>query len=131
VRFPNNGAKNIEFHDDLHTSNIPDGWRWTTIGSITYLNPPKPAPDELPSDGPVSFVPMVAVDAEAGKFGIPEKRTFGSVRKGYSSFRDNDVIFAKITPCMENGKAAIARNLTNGIRPIYLTQSLYGYLLEF
>jgi type I restriction enzyme S subunit len=37
------------------------------------------------------------------------------VSKGYTSFEEGDVIFARITPCMENGKSAIAEELTNGI----------------
>jgi type I restriction enzyme, S subunit len=57
---------------------------------------------------------MPAVDAQSGTIANPERRPFMSVRKGYTAFRDGDVIFAKITPCMENGKAAIARNLING-----------------
>ena len=34
--------------------------------------------------------------------------------KGYTSFQENDVIWAKITPCMQNGKCAVATNLKNG-----------------
>jgi type I restriction enzyme, S subunit len=58
---------------------------------------------------------MPAVDAEKGAITKPEARPFGKVRKGYTSFREDDVIMAKITPCMENGKAAIARALHNGL----------------
>src|SRR5439155_17420104 len=45
----------------------------------------------------------------------PQLRPFSEVRKGFTAFRDGDVIMAKITPCMENGKAAITRNLENGL----------------
>ncbi len=93
----------------------PEGWVNTNIGSIVDLNPPKPAPDALPPNAPVTFVPMPALDAYHGKIVILEERPFDSVRKGYTAFYDNDVIFAKITPCMENGKSAVARNLTNGL----------------
>ncbi len=58
---------------------------------------------------------MEAVSDEYGVIAKPGMRTLGEVRKGYTYFAENDVIFAKITPCMENGKCAIARNLTNGI----------------
>jgi type I restriction enzyme S subunit len=95
------------------TSNISEGWIWSAIGTVVELNPPKPSKDVLAPDAPVTFVPMPAVDAYDGTIATPEDRPFGSVRKGYTSFRENDVIFAKITPCMENGKAAIARGLTN------------------
>jgi type I restriction enzyme, S subunit len=96
-------------------SDLPEGWVWALIGKVAEINPPKPSQDMLPPDAPVTFVPMPAVDAESGEIVTPENRPFRKVRKGYTSFRENDVIFAKITPCMENGKAAIARDLTNGL----------------
>ena len=40
---------------------------------------------------------------------------YGKVKKGFTYFENNDVLFAKITPCMENGKGAIVHGLTNGI----------------
>ena len=42
-------------------------------------------------------------------------RTWGDVKRGYTRFQENDIIFAKITPCMENGKAAIARGLNQQV----------------
>lgn len=68
----------------------------------------------LPLDTEVTFVPMAAVDEKTGKIQSAEVRRYGEVAKGYTIFRDNDVLFAKITPCMENGKIAIASNLKNG-----------------
>ena len=62
----------------------------------------------------VSFVPMPCV-SEDGKIDTSEIRQFIDVKKGYTVFQENDVLFAKITPCMENGKGAIARGLMNGI----------------
>jgi type I restriction enzyme S subunit len=58
---------------------------------------------------------MPAVDAEEGAIINASIRSFTEVRKGFTSFREDDVIMAKITPCMENGKAAIARGLQNGL----------------
>ena len=58
---------------------------------------------------------MPAVDADARAITKPQVRPFVEVRKGFTSFRDNDVIVAKITPCFENGKAAICRGLMNGL----------------
>ena len=57
------------------------------------------APDTL-----VTFVPMSAVDEKTGSIVGSETRDYRDVAKGYTPFRDNDVLFAKITPCMENGK---------------------------
>jgi len=58
---------------------------------------------------------MPAVDADSGTIAGASERAFSAVRNGYTAFAENDIIVAKITPCMENGKAAIARNLTNGV----------------
>jgi len=62
----------------------------------------------------VSFVPMPCV-SENGEIDPSDIRQFLDVKKGYTVFQENDVLFAKITPCMENGKGAIARGLMNGI----------------
>jgi type I restriction enzyme S subunit len=94
---------------------LPEGWRYATILDVCEVNPPKPSKDFLAADAPVTFVPMPAVDAELGAITNPEKQPFLKVRNGFSSFRDGDVIMAKITPCMENGKAAIVHDMTNGI----------------
>ena len=58
---------------------------------------------------------MAAVQAMAGGIDTSEVRTWRTVGKGYKRFQDGDVFFAKITPCMENGKLAVARGLHNGV----------------
>jgi len=58
---------------------------------------------------------MAAIDEASGSIVGSESRRYSEVAKGYSSFREGDVLFAKITPCMQNGKAAIARNLRASI----------------
>jgi type I restriction enzyme, S subunit len=92
---------------------LPEGWDTTTLGDVADLNPPKPVAHLLPPHALITFVPMPAVDAGAGVITGATARAFGEVRSGYTAFRDGDVLFAKITPCMENGKAAIARGLNN------------------
>lgn len=62
----------------------------------------------------VSFVPMPSV-SENGTLQNVMDEEYGKVKKGFTYFENNDVLFAKITPCMENGKGAIAHSLTNGI----------------
>jgi type I restriction enzyme, S subunit len=90
------------------------GWQVLPLGEVCQVNPrigaEAPTPDTL-----VSFVPMAAVDEQRGVIAEQETRAYREVAKGYTYFRNNDVLFAKITPCMENGKAAIAYELTNGI----------------
>jgi len=94
---------------------LPEGWAVRPLSEIFLLNPPKPPVDLVPPSTPVSFVPMPAVDSALGTIQGATDRPFSEVRKGYTAFADDDVILAKITPCFENGKAAVARGLTNGM----------------
>ena len=88
------------------------GWGLTTLGECCELNPKRPRniDDELK----VSFVPMPAI-SEDGKIDCSNIKTYKEVRKGFTYFAENDVLFAKITPCMENGKGAVAKGLSGGI----------------
>ena len=63
----------------------------------------------------MSFVPMAAVSEKDGAITHAESRPIASVSKGFTYFAEGDVIFAKITPCMQNGKSAIARGLLSGL----------------
>jgi len=80
---------------------------------VIDLNPRKFS-KPLTDDEPVSFVPMKAVEEETGHLDPSEARLWSEVRKGYTPFEEGDVIFAKITPCMENGKYALAQGLIGG-----------------
>lgn len=94
---------------------LPEGWVKVPLESLFEVNPRKVIPDDLEPGSLITFVPMSAVDAERGTIAAPESRPLAEVTKGYTAFREGDVIVAKITPCFENGKAAIARGLVNGV----------------
>ncbi len=98
----------------MMNGDLPDGWELAALGEVAQINGRDAAIRELPDDYPVTFLPMAAVDAEKGIIAHPEERPLKEVRKGFTPFSDGDVLFAKITPSMENGKAAIARKLKNG-----------------
>lgn len=68
----------------------------------------------LSDDTEVSFVPMPAV-SEGGTIDTSETRRFEEVKHDSTAFAENDVLFAKITPSMENGKGCVARDLVNGV----------------
>jgi type I restriction enzyme, S subunit len=93
-------------------SDLPNSWMKPAISEIAEVNPRKDV--DLSTSELVSFVPMAAVDEVSGTILSPVDRPYGEVSKGFTHFRDEDVIFAKITPSMENGKSAVARGLTNG-----------------
>ena len=94
---------------------LPQGWRWVRLGEVCELNPRRPPDIARADDAPTTFVPMQAVDETHGAITRPELRPFREVRRGYTYFAENDVLFAKITPCMQNGKHAIARGLVGGV----------------
>ena len=92
-------------------------WPLRKLGDdeVCLLNPKKREVAQVEDGTPVSFVPMARVDDVSGTMDVSEVKSIGEVRKGYTYFAEGDVVFAKITPCMENGKSAIACNLMNGI----------------
>lgn len=83
------------------------------LGEICEINP---ATDfKFDPEDPCSFVPMEAVDDLEARIGRMATRPFREVFKGYTPFAEDDLIIAKITPCMENGKCAIGRDLRSGV----------------
>jgi len=92
----------------------PRGWAWTTLGEVAEVGPSFDRSGIDPTTQ-VSFIPMANVEAGTGVLDASATREWQQVSKGYVPFADGDILFARITPCMENGKVAIARNLTNGI----------------
>lgn len=101
----------------VNTSNLPklpNKWIWTSIKNISKVNP-KFDRNQYSDEIDVSFIPMKNVSELSGIVDLSDIRKFKDVKKGYTPFQDNDIIFAKITPCMENGKIAVLLGLTSGI----------------
>ena len=80
------------------------------LGEVCQINP-KDKPEDMTLQ--VSFIPMQSV-SETGEIDTSDIRSISDVCKGFTSFSEGDVLMAKITPCMENGKGAIAKGLHNG-----------------
>ncbi|QJU57113.1 type I restriction endonuclease subunit S [Sphingomonas sp. AP4-R1] len=89
------------------------GWASVPLREVAEINPRKSV--DLEMTDAVTFVPMAAVDEVSGTITDRVERPLREVRSGFTQFRENDVIVAKITPSMENGKAAIATDLANGV----------------
>jgi len=85
------------------------------LGKLVKINPKKTEIKDLSDQDIVSFIPMNAVDERYGRIVNYEQRRLSEVKTGFTYFREGDVLFAKITPCMENGKVAIAINLKNKV----------------
>jgi type I restriction enzyme S subunit len=93
---------------------VPSHWVPARLRFLVQLNPSKSEVSGLDSDAEVSFVPMEAV-GEQGELSLDRTRPISEVLTGYTYFREGDVSIAKITPCFENGKGAIMRNLVGGV----------------
>lgn len=93
---------------------LPEGWEWTRLGFLTNINPKLPNFD-ISNNIKVSFLPMKNIEELTGQYDLSLSKNIEEVRKGYTPFINGDVLFAKITPCMENGKIVVADNLINGI----------------
>ncbi|CRG50980.1 restriction endonuclease subunit S [Yersinia wautersii] len=91
---------------------LPEGWSNCTLADIAEVNPKK---IEAEQDINAGFVPMSHAPTNYnGKLEFEEK-TWGEIGKSYTNFKNDDVIFAKVTPCFENGKAAIVKDMPNNI----------------
>jgi len=95
-------------------NNTTAGWPQKPLSEVVDINP-RLDKTAYRDDLEVSFVPMAAVEAGSGRMEVSQTKHFSTVKKGYTPFRESDVLFAKITPCMENGKMAVVPKLTNGL----------------
>jgi len=93
---------------------VPDEWCRVNHIDIAEINP-KFDINQFKEDIEVSFLPMASVEEISGNYDLSQSRKLSAVKKGYTHFKNGDIIFAKITPCMENGKIAVLDNLLNGI----------------
>jgi type I restriction enzyme S subunit len=92
-----------------------ESWEFTNLGNICHINPKKIDTTNLDDNMEVSFIPMADVSDISGEVIGNQTRTLGEVKKGFTNFNEGDVVFAKITPCMENGKSAIIGKLKNNV----------------
>ena len=97
--------------DNPHYPKLPDNWVLTTIGDIFKINPKNKVSD----DTTAAFIPMNAIhDGFSDSFSY-EERDWKDIKSGFTHFANGDVAVAKISPCLENRKSMILRNLPNGI----------------
>ncbi|MDY0037769.1 MAG: restriction endonuclease subunit S [Zoogloea oleivorans] len=90
---------------------LPPSWRWSRLLDLGEINPRNEASGEVQA----TFVPMAAVSEKHSAAVGGEVADWSTISKGYTHFANGDVLLAKITPCFENGKAAVVSGLKNGI----------------
>ena len=109
-----NGARAVLDHYHPHIPIHPD-WPIVTLGEACAVNPRKNELNDLDENTVVSFVPMTDLNENEMSFQPKDTKKLSEVTSSYTYFKNDDVLLAKVTPCFENGKAGIAKNLTNGI----------------
>ncbi|WP_075632172.1 restriction endonuclease subunit S [Novacetimonas hansenii] len=93
---------------------VPEGWDYSRLRFVAQFNPSKTEISYLPLNEEISFLPMEAI-GDDGTINLEQKRKISDVQNGYTYFRDMDIVFAKITPCFENGKGAVVKGLLRGV----------------
>ena len=93
---------------------VPEHWVVRRLRLVAEIGPSKTEVSTLDREMSVSFLPMEAI-GDDGSLSLERERTIAELESGYTYFREGDVTLAKITPCFENGKSAVFRNLTGGI----------------
>ena len=96
--------------DDEKYFEIPDNWKYVRVGEVTTINPKNNLDDTME----ISFIPMACVKDGFSNSHTSEIKRWGQVRKGFSHFAEGDIGIAKITPCFQNRKSVIFKNLNNG-----------------
>lgn len=96
----------------MQLDNLPAEWVVCAISDVAVVNPKKIDAD---ADLVTGFVPMSHAPSDFHSKLQFEEKAWGEIQKAYTNFQNGDVIFAKVTPCFENGKAAIVDGLPNGI----------------
>jgi type I restriction enzyme S subunit len=95
--------------DDLWLDKMPSDWKRSRIRNVATLSPnysqPRPSSDE-----PCTVVPMELL-SDDGAIDASNQQPLEDISTGLPLFEKGDVLFAKITPCMENGKGAFVRQL--------------------
>lgn len=112
---------------------LPEGWIWCRLGEVGFINPRNYIDDNLS----VGFCAMPLISSKFGESPRFERRTWKTVKTGYTHFANNDIAVAKITPCFENSKACVFSGLPNGygagttelhvLRPV-LINAFYVYI---
>ncbi|MHC8392287.1 restriction endonuclease subunit S [Pseudomonas sp. LB3P93] len=93
---------------------VPEHWEVSRLRFFAELNPSISKDVLADLDAEVSFLPMETI-GEDGSLNLEQTRSVATARNGYSYFENGDVAFAKVTPCFENGKGALLRNLVGQV----------------
>jgi len=102
---------------ERYSETVREAHRYPLVAlrDLCTINPSKREARALAPETRVSFLPMADLGKNSISFISKQTRRLDEVGTGYTFFADGDVLVAKVTPCFENGKAGVARALTNGV----------------
>ncbi|THD10096.1 restriction endonuclease subunit S [Metallibacterium scheffleri] len=92
---------------------VPEHWEVKRLRHAAALNPAPEWRELERQQTEYPFLPMEAI-GEAGELDVNGRKPLDECRSGYTYFAEGDVVYAKVTPCFENGKGAVIRGLEGG-----------------
>ena len=99
-----------EITEEEKPFDIPESWKWVRLGEVCLLN----SKNDIDDDTEVSFIPMACVSDGFNNKHTYEIRKWKEIKKGYNHFANGDIGVAKITPCFQNRKSVIFKDMKNG-----------------
>lgn len=106
--------KTEELFESILSQALRENWPKIKLNEAAEINPRKNEVNDLPDDLIVTFLAMADVSEDAEIINKQERK-LKEVKKGFTYFKDGDILVAKITPCFENGKGAFAEDLSNNL----------------
>lgn len=120
----------VSFYNERYDF-ISQSYPMHELSKLLFVNP-SVSYKHIANDDVISFVPMESIDEQNGTIATPKTILYSNIN-GFTKFQNGDLLWAKITPCMQNGKSAVARNLVNGVgcgsTEFYILRPKYNNIL--
>ena len=97
--------------DEKESLTLPTSWQLCSVKDVFQINPKTNASDSLDA----AFVPMSSIEDQYNNKFVFETKKWGVIKRGYTHFQDGDIAVAKISPCLENRKSVVLKDMPNGI----------------
>lgn len=101
----------FEACDEKESLTLPTSWQLCSVKDVFQINPKTNASDSLDA----AFVPMSSIEDQYNNKFVFETKKWGVIKRGYTHFQDGDIAVAKISPCLENRKSVVLKDMPNGI----------------
>ena len=101
----------FEACDEKDSLTLPTSWQLCSVKDVFQINPKTNASDSLDA----AFVPMSSIEDQYNNKFVFETKKWGVIKRGYTHFQDGDIAVAKISPCLENRKSVVLKDMPNGI----------------